>query len=936
MLKCWGGTGWASSTNSVYWGCLGSGDTENRGDDDGEMGDNLDAVQLPDAFVADQVVAHGHVTCVLSTAGEVVCFGQNNYGQCGVGHSDNIGDDANEMGNDLVAVDLGLGFDIAQLSGGSNVWCAVSSMGEMKCWGRNDIAALGLGDTDNRGDEPNEMGDYLPIIDIGTAFYVEKVRCGAHHCCALSTDTDFKCWGSNAEGAAGYEDGSTRGDEADEMGDFLMSASLGTDFVVADFTINGLATYVLSTSGEIKSFGRGSILGYGDSSNRGDTAGSMGDALPVVDIGSGFTGDGLRLSEPYGDGQYVCVFEESTDLLLKCFGMGWKYGQLGYGDIENRGDEPNEMGDFLPFVDLHFTFIPEPVCDEDEMYAVDWHNLLNEDEEDSVLLHNYTVAFDASSLSLTLSATVEYVGLSADGNFDDELNLGTTYWIDLESFSSVDGGVDSAGTCANRQSADYGALDFEDFFGFTTNPMDLESASTEDRMAYPPSDWTLTASSCNVVKYERTFSWADLTECANAAGNGLVSVTETDDSVLLEGTFFVELVSPYSMSSDEYYRTLPLVQQDFAIALSRTVNVLSSTNTQLFITSVMGWGEDDDGNHQVTVLIQSADFVQLLIDDLSIISVPDGLTVSGVEAVSSDCLVASSFTCGQIFTATIPDVCSETLDDGSSVDLGGIFQFAFSPECRTLDDGTTNEACETFMDTLDGTDGKVVLDVDASSFLINCNMSLFEVAFDAEMTFYSDDAFTVEVVDGSDPFVIGQDTIYGKVSVDIPADIGIAFADVEIEAVYVCTAEDAALLSLDSDTGLGGCLSSYIDADGPYKVIGSDAVSALQGNNTYSVVADNEAAFSFLTFDTPRETINVHVQILVTMETESGERRRRRMLLQSNDDESEGNSFQSYIGTASVQEADTTDAPLETDGAATFSVGFMPAMFAVIGCLMMD
>ena len=59
------------------------------------------------------------------------------------------------------------------------------------------------------------------------------------------------------------------------------------------------------------------------------------------------------------------------------------------------------------------------------------------------------------------------------------------------------------------------------------------------------------------------------------------------------------------------------------------------------------------------------------------------------------------------------------------------------------------------------------------------------------------------------------------------------------------------------------------------------------------------------------------------------------MLLQSEaEGEAEGNAFKSYIGTASVQDADTTNAPLETDGAAAFSVGFMPAMFAVIGWLM--
>ncbi len=114
--------------------------------------------------------------------------------------------------------------------------------------------------------------------------------------------------------------------------------------------------------------------------------------------------------------------------------------------------------------------------------------------------------------------------------------------------------------------------------------------------------------------------------------------------MLLSGTLFVELVSPYTMSADEYYRTYPLIQQDFGVALSRTVNVLSTTNTQLFISSVMGWGKDGDDVTTMTILIQSADYVQLQMDDLNLISAPSGLTVSGFETVSSDCLVASSFT----------------------------------------------------------------------------------------------------------------------------------------------------------------------------------------------------------------------------------------------------------------------------------------------------
>ena len=99
----------------------------------------------------------------------------------------------------------------------------------------------------------------------------------------------------------------------------------------------------------------------------------------------------------------------------------------------------------------------------------------------------------------------------------------------------------------------------------------------------------------------------ELTSCDDADGNALISVTETAETVLLEGTFFVELVSPYSMSSSGYYRTLPLVQQDFGMALSRQVDVLASTGVQLFISSVMAYGRDDDGNYTCMLCVRSVE-----------------------------------------------------------------------------------------------------------------------------------------------------------------------------------------------------------------------------------------------------------------------------------------------------------------------------------------
>ncbi len=178
---------------------------------------------------------------------------------------------------------------------------------------------------------------------------------------------------------------------------------------------------------------------------------------------------------------------------------------------------------------------------------------------------------------------------------------GTSYWIDFQSFSADDGGIDDAGSCANRDRDDYSGLAFANSWTYPTNPDDLANVATAERMAYPPSDWTIKAEGCNVVEYARTFSWTELTSCSDDGGSALIQVTQTADAVTLSGTFFVELISPFSMSTEDYYRSAVLLQKDFGIELMRQINVLASTNVQLFISTVIGYGRDENDDNGETV-----------------------------------------------------------------------------------------------------------------------------------------------------------------------------------------------------------------------------------------------------------------------------------------------------------------------------------------------
>ena len=65
--------------------------------------------------------------------GQILCFGYNTHGQCGLGHNDEkIGDVAGEMGDSMEATNLGSDFYPVQLGGGGYTGCAISSNHEVK------------------------------------------------------------------------------------------------------------------------------------------------------------------------------------------------------------------------------------------------------------------------------------------------------------------------------------------------------------------------------------------------------------------------------------------------------------------------------------------------------------------------------------------------------------------------------------------------------------------------------------------------------------------------------------------------------------------------------------------------------------------------------------------------------------------------------------
>jgi alpha-tubulin suppressor-like RCC1 family protein len=164
-----------------------------------------------------KIVAGNDATCVLLSDDSVRCWGENIFGVLGTGDALHRGTEPGQMGDQLLAVDLGTGNAAQDIAMGAVHVCALLSDGTVKCWGYNAEGGLGLGDTDPRGGEPGGLGDSLPRVDLDGA-RVRALSGGLTFSCALLDDFTVKCWGSNPYGQLGSGDREDRGDEPGEMG----------------------------------------------------------------------------------------------------------------------------------------------------------------------------------------------------------------------------------------------------------------------------------------------------------------------------------------------------------------------------------------------------------------------------------------------------------------------------------------------------------------------------------------------------------------------------------------------------------------------------------------------------------------------------------------------------------------------------------------------
>ena len=381
QVKCWG-------SNSGGKLGLESDDDSLRGDDAAEMGADLPFLPLPKKVV--QITAGESHTCVRFEDKSVGCWGNNDQGELGIGDTLPRGAAPGDI-SDIATVPIG---PAESISAGGAGTCAVVA-GQAHCWGANTLGQFGLGDELPRGDgitaiegasalasitkvtlgylhscfalgvgDPicvgggfygnlvqgnnvsygGQVGETIsvaPSINVGAP--ISKIAAGGDHTCVVTTDGRLFCYGYGANGVLGLGDSQNRGDDAGEVGASSSETELGEPVktIVPSFSNN----CAILQSGNVKcwGYGVGGLNGQGNTESLGDDDGETGVGLPVVALG-----ESVQVLAVSGGGS-ACALLESFK--LKCWGTNAD-AQLGLGDLNNRGDDPDEMGEALPYVNV--------------------------------------------------------------------------------------------------------------------------------------------------------------------------------------------------------------------------------------------------------------------------------------------------------------------------------------------------------------------------------------------------------------------------------------------------------------------------------------------------------------------------------------------------------------------------------------------------------
>ena len=139
--------------------------------------------------------AGGANTCALKSDGQVLCWGNQQYGRLGNGST------SSGTINRPTSVKLGSGSDpedflddVVQIDTGNEHSCAIKSDKKAWCWGRGRDRKFGNGSDSNQS----------YAIAVHSSQNINQITLGREHTCAILEDRTAYCWGRATSGQLGH------------------------------------------------------------------------------------------------------------------------------------------------------------------------------------------------------------------------------------------------------------------------------------------------------------------------------------------------------------------------------------------------------------------------------------------------------------------------------------------------------------------------------------------------------------------------------------------------------------------------------------------------------------------------------------------------------------------------------------------------------------
>jgi len=319
-VRCWGFSG---------DGQLGYANRNTIGDDDTPA--SAGPVDFGAGRTATAISVGDYHTCALLDNGTVECWGFGADGRLGYGNIRDVGDD--ETPGSVGPVFLGTGRTARAISAGGAHTCALLDNGSVRCWGYGFAGQLGYANQFTVGNTqtPGMVGP----VDLG-GHTAKAISAGGSHTCALLEDDSVRCWGSNSFGQLGYGNDNDIGDT--ETPGSAGPVNFGLGRTATAISAGGSHTCALLNDASVRCWGlgRNGQLGYGETSNIGDSA--RPNLAGPVNLGS----DRSALAISAGRAHTCARLDDGS---VRCWGNGGN-GRLGYANTNAIGDDevPGTVG----------------------------------------------------------------------------------------------------------------------------------------------------------------------------------------------------------------------------------------------------------------------------------------------------------------------------------------------------------------------------------------------------------------------------------------------------------------------------------------------------------------------------------------------------------------------------------------------------------------